>query len=367
VTGGQFVVPVAAADSISILHVPTSIASVTLGGTIADILNKVARGRLPANLMFEILGLRTLDALTALLPLSLFLGVLLAYGRLWRDSEMAVLQSSGMAVSGLVRPLALLMVPIALAMGLVSFWLGPAALRLSVSLVEQANRSMVVAGLEPGRFVELPGRGGVIFVGAMTDKGSKFERMFIESEREDGEDRRLDVITAEHGELFHESDGAGRFLSLRNGFRVEGRLGHDDYRLLRFARNDIAIAENETEGDGDSNRRAAPTARLLASDEPELQAELHWRLAAPISVLVLGLLALPLSRSSPREPRYGRLLIAILCYLIYANLLALGRSWIAQGSLSPWFGFWWVHIPAVLIALALVSRHERMTRRGARR
>ena len=199
---------------------------VTLGGTIADILNKVARGRLPADLMFELLGLRVVDTLTVLLPIAVFLGVLLAYGRLWRDSEMAVFQASGLSVTGLVRPLTLLAVPVTLALALISFWLAPAAVRYSQHLVQEANRSMVVAGMEAGRFVELPGKGGVIFVSGMSPDGTRFERMFVESEREDGSEQRIDVITAARGELYHDTDGQGRFLSLRDGFRVEGRLGH---------------------------------------------------------------------------------------------------------------------------------------------
>ncbi len=335
---------------------------VTLGGTIADILNKVARGRLPASLMFELLGLRVTDALTVLLPLAVFLGVLLAYGRLWRDSEMAVLQSSGLALTGLLRPLLLLAVPVIVLLALISFWIAPAAVRLSQSMVEEANRSMVVAGLEPGRFLELPGGSGEIYVGEMSSDGTRFERMFVENEREDGEDRRIDVITAERGELYHDTDGQGRFLALRNGFRVEGRIGHDDYRLLRFVRNDIALPDNDADSSDDDVKRAAPTGELLASTDLVQKAELHWRLAAPLSALVLTLLALPLSRVTPREARYGKLLIAVLCYLIYVNCLALGRGWIAQGRLMPGLGFWWVHVPTALIAALLLWRSQRLPR-----
>jgi lipopolysaccharide export system permease protein len=334
---------------------------VTLGGTIADILNKVARGRLPANVMFELLGLRTLDAMTVLLPVAIFLGTLLAYGRLWRDSEMAVLQGAGLPLSGLLRPLALLAVPVTIVLAVVSFWLGPAAMRLSYSLVEEANRSMVVAGLEPGRFVELPGRGaGVIFVGEMSANGTKFSRMFVESERPDGEDVRIDVITAEHGALKHESDNEGRYLALTDGFRVEGRIGHDDFRLLRFKGNDVALAANESDATPDKVQRSAPTAELFGSKDLAQKAELHWRLSPPLSALVLALLALPLSRSSPRESRYGSLLIAVLCYLIFANCLALSRTWIATGKLEPYVGMWWVYIPTALIAWWLILRGERV-------
>lgn len=341
---------------------------VTLGGTIADILDKVVRGRLPADLMFELLGLRTVDALTVLLPVAAFLGVLLAYGRLWRDSEMAVLQASGLPLAGLVRPLALLALPVAIVLALISFWLAPAAVRLSQGLVEEANRSMVVAGMEPGRFVELPGKGGVIFVAQMSADGTQFQRMFVESERVDEKsgDQRIDVITSAKGEMFHDTDGQGRFLSLRDGFRVEGRLGHDDFRLLRFARNDIALPDSESDASPDAVKRAAPMRTLISSADPLQQAELHWRLAAPLSALVLCLLALPLSKVAPREGRYAKLLVAVLCYLIYVNCLGLGRAWITQGKLAPWLGLWWVHIPTALIALYLLWSSQQMPKPKAK-
>ncbi len=97
----------------------------------------------------------------------------------------------------------------------------------------------------------------------MNEGGSKFERMFVETERPDGEDARIDVITAERGELRDESDGEGRFLALQDGFRVEGRIGYDDFRLLRFKGNDIALAENDSDDtpSAEARRAAAGTAR----------------------------------------------------------------------------------------------------------
>jgi lipopolysaccharide export system permease protein len=342
---------------------------IVVGTAVADLLAKIARGRIPADLLFTLIALRSVDALTVLMPLAVFLGVLLAYGRLWRDSEMAVLQSSGLDLGGLSRPLILLVVPTMILLGTISFWLAPAAVRLSQTLLEEANRSLIIAGLEPGRFIELPGKDGEIYVGEMSSDGTTFKRMFVENERlENGEGKdkgktRIDVITATHGFLYHDADGVGRYLALEDGFRVEGKLGDDDYRLMRFARNDIKLPDNEQDDNDTAVRRAAPTGVLWrGADDPVMRAELHWRLAAPLSALVLVLLALPLSKSSPREPRYARLLVAVLAWWVFNTGLGLGRSWISQGKLAPAFGFWWVYIPTIALAAWLIWKSQRLPR-----
>ena len=342
---------------------------IVVGTAVADLLAKIARGRIPADLLFTLIALRSVDALTVLMPLAVFLGVLLAYGRLWRDSEMAVLQSSGLDLGGLARPLLLLIAPTMFMLGTISFWLAPAAVRLSQTLLEEANRSLIVAGLEPGRFIELPGKDGEIYVGEMSSDGTSFKRMFVESERpekegsKDAGKTRIDVITATHGYLYHDADGVGRYLALQDGFRVEGKLGEDDYRLMRFMRNDIKLPDNENDDNDTAAKRSAPTGVLLRNrDDPIMRAELHWRLAAPLSALVLTLLALPLSKASPREPRYARLLVAVLAWWVFNTGLGLGRSWIGQGKLAPAFGFWWVYIPTVALAAWLIWKSQRMPR-----
>ncbi|WP_300614769.1 LPS export ABC transporter permease LptF [Dokdonella sp.] len=347
----------------SVLAASVILLLVMVGGAVADLLAKVARGRIPADLLFTLIGLRSVGALTILLPLAILLGVLLAYGRLWRDSEMAVLQSSGLDVGGLIRPLLWFAVPAMAALGVLSFWLAPAADRLAQNLMQEASRSLIVAGLEPGRFVDLPGRNGVIYVGEMSADGTQFKRMFIENERPDKESgkTRIDIITATHGYLYHDADGVGRYIALQDGFRVEGRLGEDDYRLMRFARNDIKLPDGESDANELTAKRAAPTATLLAGeDDPVMRAELHWRLAAPLSALVLILLALPLAKSSPREPRYARLLVALLVWLVYYNALLLGRAWIGAGKLAPGFGLWWVYLPALALAGWLIWSGQRL-------
>ena len=339
---------------------------VTVGATVADLLAKIARGRVAADLLLALIGLRTVDTLTLLVPLAAFLGVQIAYGRLYRESEMAVFAASGLPVTGLLRPLLLFAVPLTLAMALISFWLAPAAVRQAQSLQQQASRSLIVAGLEPGRFVELPNNDGVMYVEAMNADGTQFKKMFVASERTNASNgtTNLNVITAADGELFHDADGAQRFLRLNDGFRVEGVLGQDNYRLMRYQRNDIKLPDNSNDSTPESVKRSAPSMDLLRSADRIQRAELQWRLAAPLSVLVLALLALPLAKSSPREPRYARLLIALLAWFIYYNGLAIGRSWISQGKFDPRIGFWWVQIPTLLIAAFLLWRSQQLPKPG---
>ncbi|MCE5231962.1 MAG: LPS export ABC transporter permease LptF [Mizugakiibacter sp.] len=342
---------------LGILAVGAVLLLITVGGTFADVLGKVAGGRYPASVMFPVLGLRMVDTLTFVVPLAVFLGALQSLSRVWRDSEMHVLASSGFGPGGLLRPVGLLALPLALATALVSLWLGPWSVRTADALIEQANRSVIAAGLEPGRFVELPGKSGIIFVDSMSNDGTRLGKLFVESERADADgSQRVDIVTARRGELYYESQGGNRFLALFDGHRFEGRRGHDDWRLMRYARNDLALSQDQEDVDGDDPDHALPTPALWRQDEPGAHAELAWRIGAPFTGLVLLALALPLARQSPREPRYGRMLVAILCYFLYSNVLLLARAGIVKGRLDPAVGLWPVHLAVFAVAALMLWR-----------
>jgi lipopolysaccharide export system permease protein len=331
---------------------------VSFSGLFADLLSKIARGKVPAALLLSQVGLRSVDILPLLLPLALFLGMLLALGRLYRDSEMAVLASVGLGIRDLRRSVLWLVLPVSLVVGLASLWLSPMAQRAAARMIDEANKSLLVAGLEPGRFVELPGRDSVIYLSEMSDDGSEFRRLFVASER----DGRLDVVTAGRGELFLEPQSDERYLSLTEGFRVEGDPKQLDFRMMRFARNDIRVPDSERAQVGrPESQRSIPV--LMKAGDPASQAELHWRLASPLAVVALGLLALPLARTPPRAARYGGLLIGLLSYVVYLNMLGIGRALLADGSLPGWLGLWWVHAAVVAIALWLLRRQAGANRR----
>lgn len=336
---------------------------VSATGVLVDLLGRIARGNVPASLLLSQFGLRTVDALPMLIPLALFLGLLLSISRLYRDNEMAVLRAAGMGLSGLLRPALWLIGSLTALVAAISMWLAPEAGSLSKQMIDTANRSLLVAGLEPGRFVELPGRHSVVYIGAMNDDGSRFSHLFVHSDREE----RVDVVTAERGELYTEAAGEERYLRLDNGFRVEGVPGRNDFKVMRFARNDIRVPDIEPT-EGSRSERRLSTQTLLADDGPGSHAELHWRMAAPIACLLLGLLAVPLARSPPRAARYGGLLVALAVYLIYLNTLIIGRAQLADGALPVEAGLWWMHAPVLVLAAVLLRRGERMPRtRGQRR
>lgn len=334
---------------------------VALGVLAADLLAEIARGRTPAALLLSQLGLRLVNYQPILLPLALFIGSLAGISRLYRDSEMAVLNAVGFGPRQLLRPLLVLVLPLVALVAICSLWAVPTALRSSRAMVETANRSLLVAGLEPGRFLDLPGRQGVLYVSAMDAEGTHFERLFLHRENDDG---RLDVTTARYGELFF--DGIeDRYLRLHDGFRVEGSPETLDYRLMRFQRNDIRVPPRSA-NDGRHVEALLPLSMLLATPGPVAAAELHWRLGTPLLTLILAVMAIPLARTAPRAPRYGLLLLALLAYLVYMNMLILGQSWLERGAIPAALGLWWLHAAAAAIALFLILRDGRVGRAGRR-
>lgn len=335
---------------------------VSLGGIFADVLSNIARGRMPAAMMLSQLGLQVLTYLPLILPLGLMLGLLLAVGRLYRDSEMPVLTSIGVGPVRLLRPLMLLVLPVVMAIALCSLWLGPWAKRYSNQLIAQANRSLLVAGLEPGRFIELPGGGGVVYVGSMSNDGTRLSRIFVYKQVDGGADGdRMDVTTARRGALSFQGE-RDRYLKLDEGFRVEGPLDNGrDFRLMRYASNELRLPAGEQKR-RDDDPQLLSTPQLLRDPRREANAQLHARIAPPLLALAFALLAVPLARSSPRQARYGRILLGFLAYLFGMNLMLLGTDWLSDGKLPQALGLWWLVLPLMAVAVWMYHADGRMRR-----
>ena len=324
---------------------------IVAGSAFAKVLQQVADGSFPASVMFQVLGLRTLDGLTNMLPLASFIGVLMGLGRMYRESEMHVLSSSGMGPRGLLRPVLILGVALVALTAAVSLWLGPWAVSTSDSMVAAANKSVIAAGLDAGRFTELPGKGGIIFVDSLSRDGSRLGRTFLATQRtsKDGQ-VHLKVVNASTGQLYQESDGGGRFIAFRDGWQYDIPLGTDNWRQMQYQRNDTSLSSVQPDDDDDDPTHAASSLALMRSGDPLAHAEFAWRANAPPMTLVLLLLALPLARQSPREPRYGRLLLAIVTFYLYYVLLALGRAQIGKGHWHSQAPLWALHL--LVLALA---------------
>jgi lipopolysaccharide export system permease protein len=324
---------------------------VSLGGVFTDVLSDIARGRVPAGLMLSQLGLQTIRYLPMILPLGLMIGLLLGFGRLYRDSEMPILTSIGVGPRRLLRPWAWLVLPMVGLIALCSLWLGPWAKRTADEMVAAGNRNLLVAGLDAGRFTELPGGKGVVYVGAMSNDGTHLQRIFVYRQDED----RLDVTTATGGTLKIEG-GRDRFLDLKDGFRVEGPLdGGRDYRLMRYASNELRMPMAKAD-DGPRNPQGLPTADLLVDPRLEAGAQLHFRIAPPLLALAFALMAVPLARSSPRQSRYGSVVLGFAAYLFGTMLMLVGTDMLGSGKLPMAAGLWWLLLPLLAAGAWLYAR-----------
>ncbi|NEK65501.1 MAG: LptF/LptG family permease, partial [Xanthomonas perforans] len=89
---------------------------------------------------------------------------------------------------------------------------------------------------------------------------------------------------------------------------------------------------------------------------------LHERLAPPLLALAFALLTLPLSRSAPRQQRYGRIMLAFLAYMVGTNLMIVGTQWIANGKTPAALGLWWLTLPLLAVAIWAYARDGRVRR-----
>jgi lipopolysaccharide export system permease protein len=333
---------------------------VMVGVSFGELLNDIAGGRVPSGLLWVLIFLKMPEVLATILPLSVFIAVIWGLGRFYRDQEMAVMRSSGFHWRMMLRPLTHLLVPVAVLLLFIGLYLAPSASSLALQKMEDAFRNASEWGLQTGQFHVLQGGDMVLYVASVEKDGRTLKHVFIQQLNGD----REQVWVAEQGYYWLDPETGARYLTLENGQITEGGADSMDYGIMEFSRNDLRMPEIERRKKKKISLESTSSSELMFSSTPVEAAEWQWRLAPALTAIVLGLLAIPLSHSAPREGRGGRALLGVLAYVVYVNVLYMSRNWIATGDIPPLPGMWLVHIAVFICALFWLQRQGRIVGRA---
>jgi len=326
---------------------------ILLSNQLARVLGQAVQNGFPGSVVLALIGLTTLQQLTVLVPIGLYLGIVLALGRLYHESEMTAMAACGIGTASIYRPVALLTLLVVAALAVLSFRVVPAAGMRAQQIRVDALRSAQFGSLEAGRFRSFAG-GDIVFYAERVSPNGQLRGVFVQRRVGD----RVEIAVAERAE----QRGAGQaeqLFVLHDGRRYEGVPGEPEWRVVTFKEHGIPVRLPEVKAKT-AKLWLKPTGELFGSRDAADRSELAWRTAVPVMALALMLLAVPLAKLRPRQGRFARVGIAVLAYFIYSNLVAAVRVWIEKGSPGGALGMWWVHLVPVAVAALLIWRDERL-------
>ncbi|WDE14655.1 LPS export ABC transporter permease LptF [Thalassomonas haliotis] len=322
------------------------------------VLGDASEGGIPGQLVMTFIALRVPDLAGMLLPLSLFLGILLAYGRIYADNEMTVLHSCGVSEWYIVRVTLVLSLITALVTGLFTLYLAPMAAEYEYQVKEELAADSGLSALVSGRFQKTGNGKAVVFIHDKDRETNNLEKVFVAQLPDNGESRESiinsSLVYAAKGQVVEEETGSQRLI-LEDGIRYQNDDEQGEFRAVAFSKYYIQIKEQEIE----HKRRklnALPLKTLMSGDLPEYSAQIQWRIAFPLACLILTLIAVPLSVVNPRQGKFGKMMPALLLFLGYFLLLIALRSSIERGSVPDTLGLWPIHLLAFMLGWLLLIK-----------
>uniref|UniRef100_UPI0033419283 LPS export ABC transporter permease LptF n=1 Tax=Castellaniella defragrans TaxID=75697 RepID=UPI0033419283 len=337
---------------------------VWLSVLLVRLLGEAANGDIGANVVLGLAAFSSITALPVILSVTLFVAVLTTVTRNYRESEMVVWFASGLSLAQWVRPVMRFALPVAALVAVLSLVASPWAYRQIAEYRQRFEQRSDLSKVSAGQFIETEGGARVFFAEPPSRDSDELGRVIARVIEPDW----LSIVTADSAAIRSEPNG-DRFLVLGPGHRYDLRPGTPEVRLLDFDRYGVRIESRGDASSLDAARQAArqeikarPTSVLVASGDKESLAQLMWRLALPLAVLNLALIAIPLGAVNPRLGRSGDLLIAGMVALLYMNLINLSRGWIGRGQLSFSLGVWLVHLVFLVLAVGLFWHRLRIRR-----
>ncbi|WP_432696542.1 LPS export ABC transporter permease LptF [Marinobacterium sp. YM272] len=310
-------------------------------------LTEAATGKLDADFVLLVLAYRIPGFLELLLPLGLFLGILLGFGRLYLESEMVVLRACGVSHKRLVLYALGPALLISALVGVIALTISPWGVGEAKKIFAQQEARSELELLTPGRFQSQSDGRQVTYAHALNPEDASLNDVFIAQRNDNGHPV---VLVAENARQRY-IDGQGRFLVLGDGYRFDGQPGRADYSATRFGEYGVRLPEAQA---AEINEiEAVPTTALWGASGSKEQAQLHWRLSLPVLAFIVTLIAVPMARTNPRQGRFAKLIPSIIIYLLYVTLLTATRSAVEDEEVGVW-ALWAVHLGFLALAANLI-------------
>jgi lipopolysaccharide export system permease protein len=318
-------------------------------------LGQAASGLVSPQDVVLLLGYTALGQLPTMLTLSLFFATVATLGRMYRDSEMAIWFASGIGLRRFVKPVLQTGAPVLVVVVLLAFVVWPWGNKSSAELRARYEQRSDLSRVAPGQFQTSSDGRRVFFVERSGDDAVSRRGVFILAANGNTET----VTTAHRGWV--ETSGKDRFLVLQQGQRNEENHATGETSLAQFETYHVLVGEQAIRSLQERPPRAKTTSELLSQPTAPNQGELVWRfgfVAAAVNLLLLGI---GLSATNPRRASNWNLLIALLGFVAYFNLINLSQAWVTSGRLGLGDAMLLFHGGAFMLAMALLWWREHST------
>lgn len=328
---------------------------ILISNTLSGVLEDIALGEVPEQALWPLLLRQSTSLLTLIMPFGFFLGIVLAFGRLYKDYEMPVLNACGLGYKGLFYPVIILMLPFFCIDLYLSLSLSASSQRYAQGVVDNYEHKDEFEQIEAGRFNLSDNGDHVFYMESMSEDRTQLHNVIINQSSEDS----FSFGIAEKGIQVKDEKTGDLFLELSSGIRYEGFPGDSDFKVIEYEQHGVLIDIQSKSKNRGVNVKEKPLTELMNSKTKKDQIELQWRIATAMALIILTLIAVPLAYVAPRKGRYGKMGVAILVYIIYNNALGTMLVWIEKDKVAIEYGFWLVHAVFIMFALTLVLIRDR--------
>jgi len=143
-----------------------------LTNEVARVLSRAADNQYPRSMVLELIGLGAVHNLTIIVPVGLLLGIVLALGRLYHDSEMSAALACGVSPARVYGPVLALALVLTAALSWLSLEVAPRAMAQVLNLRGIALRAGQFAPVAPGRFRTFGGGAAVVYAQGLAPDGT---------------------------------------------------------------------------------------------------------------------------------------------------------------------------------------------------
>ena len=308
-----------------------------VGSRFVGYFEQASEGLIDPNIIFKVVLLRFPDFITLLMPLSFFLGIVLTISRLYAESEIYGYFSAGLSKISLIKfliPQSIIFFIITLGL---SLYIAPYTKQLSSELISVDTFEEQFQSIKPKKVIKFADQNGFIYVEEKNDKIFKKVTAVVSN------DGTSSLVIAD--EMSFSDLGTSLDMKFKNGSLHQGVL-EDEVKIVS------SFGELKLPLDKEINiNKDLSLSKLFDYSSNSSGSEILWNISIPITIFVLLILGVTMSKVEPRQGRLSVMLPAIAIYILYLSLLILGRDFGEDNLVDSQYYFSLIHILFLIVGI----------------